>query len=306
MVPCLVVAMKKQSQPKPGFVSDQVSEARRYYLNLNPSPTAPLTVVCGGVERMQADYVVSRERFPYFGIELVAEGQGELTLHDQPFPLSPGIMFAYGPQTPHRIVNRPPDRMRKYYVDVAGRDAEAALTAAGLLQRKPLRVARMHELVELFELLDHEAGGDSSVVGDVCEQVLRLLLVKIRQCSLAEGVVLPRAYATYERVRDYIETHYLSLTTAEAVAAQCDLTPIHLSRLFRRFGGVGVYQFLLRKRMNRAAEMLLEDRMLVKEVADRLGFADAFQFSRAFKRVYGIPPNHLVANRLAAGDKRRR
>lgn len=289
--------MKQPSKPEPDFVSDQVFEARRYYLNLNPSQSSDLTVVCGGVERTRSDYLINRDGFEYYGIEMVTEGCGDLTLGDQTFQLSPGIMFAYGPRTPHRIAARPPQRMRKFYVDFDGRDAPSLLSTAGLLSGRPLRVTRMHELVELFEMLDREARRNSDSTEQVSAQVLRLMLIKIQDCCLTESPAVPRAYATYQRVRELIEEKYMQLHTVEAVAAECDITPIHLSRLFRRFGGVGAYRFLLRKKMNHAAEMLIEDQMLIKEVADRLGFSDAFQFSRAFKRVYGIPPKQWIRSR---------
>ncbi|TWT92636.1 helix-turn-helix transcriptional regulator [Neorhodopirellula pilleata] len=281
---------------EPEFVSRQVTEARRYYLNLNPSPSDPLCVVCGGVERMRPDYVVERDRFAFFGLELVVEGHGELTLDDHSFQLSPGMLFAYGPKTPHRIVNKPSQRMRKYYVDIAGFDAEKMLGEAGLLNSHPLRVPHYHELSELFEMLDREAHGNGDTAGEICEQIVRLILVKVRVGCLEESPTVPRAFATYERVRDHIESNYLAINTIEELAQQCDLTPIHLSRLFRRFAGTGAYQYLLRKKMNRAAELLVEDQMLVKQVALQLGFSDAFQFSRAFKRIFGIPPKHLVAS----------
>ena len=47
----------------------------------------------------------------------------------------------------------------------------------------------------------------------------------------------------------------------------------------------------------RLAELLLDEGLLVKETAARLGFADAFQFSRAFKRVHGVPPTQLLEAR---------
>lgn len=281
---------------QPDFISDQVTEARRYYLDLNPSESDPLTVVCGGVERVRADYEVKRDQFAFYGIELVAEGSGELTLNDGTFQLSPGSLFAYGPQTAHRIVNTRPDRMRKFYVDIAGHQAEDLLKASGLLDRRPLQVMQTYEFVELFEMLDREANGNGESPGEICEQIVRLMLTKIRLGCVAETSSIPRAYATFERVRSHIEENFLCLNTVEQVAVQCDLTPIHLSRLFRRFAGTGAYQFLLRKKMNRAAEMLVEDELLVKQVAERLGFSDPFQFSRAFKRVYGIPPKQLVAS----------
>lgn len=284
------------TEQEPDFVSRQVTEARRYYLNLNPLESDPLSVVCGGVERMRADYVVERDRFSYYGIELVVAGSGELTLDDQIYQLSPGMMFAYGPQTPHRIANKPPEQMRKYYVDIAGSDAEKMLQQAGLFDSHPLRVPHFHEISELFEMLDREAHGNGDTAGEICEQIVRLMLVKARVGCLEESPTTPRAFATYERVRSHIDENFLTLNTIEEVAAQCELTPIHLSRLFRRFAATGAYQYLLRKKMNRAAELLVEDQLLVKQVAHELGFSDAFQFSRAFKRVFGIPPKHIVAS----------
>ncbi|MCM2369290.1 AraC family transcriptional regulator [Aporhodopirellula aestuarii] len=291
------------SAPEPGaeptFVSQQVSGARRYYLDLNPAPQSALTVVCGGVERMTPEYMVSRTQFPFYGIEMVTEGAGKLELDGNTFSLQPGVVFAYGPRTHHRIWTDSVHTMRKYYIDIAGRQTKRRLTDAGLLDSKPLRVIALHEFVEIFESLDREARSDSEWTPDVCRSLAELLMLKIRQRRVGEGQAISRAYDTYRRVRDEIEENYMELRTAEDVAAKCDLSPIHVSRLFKRFGGVGAYQFLLRKKMNHAAELLIEERLLVKEVADRLGFSDAFQFSRAFKRVYGIPPKELTKVRSA-------
>lgn len=68
---------------EPDFVSPQTYDARRFYLDLQPSSSHPLTVVCGGVERMNDDYVVQRDDFPFFAIEWVSEGIGLLTIARQ-------------------------------------------------------------------------------------------------------------------------------------------------------------------------------------------------------------------------------
>ena len=34
--------------------------------------------------------------------------------------------------------------------------------------------------------------------------------------------------------------------------------------------------------------------MMVKQAAEQLGFSSQFQFSRAFKRVYGVSPDHFI------------
>jgi iron complex transport system substrate-binding protein len=46
----------------------------------------------------------------------------------------------------------------------------------------------------------------------------------------------------------------------------------------------------VRLKMNLAAQRLQSPDSSVKEVAEEFGFSDPFNFSRAFKRIFGIPP----------------
>jgi AraC-like DNA-binding protein len=64
----------------------------------------------------------------------------------------------------------------------------------------------------------------------------------------------------------------------------------YLCRLFRRYDHQTPYQFLLRLKMNLAAERLQNPGVLVKQVAAELGFHDPFHFSRAFKSILGLSP----------------
>jgi AraC-like DNA-binding protein len=61
--------------------------------------------------------------------------------------------------------------------------------------------------------------------------------------------------------------------------------------LFRRYDHQSPYQYLLRLRMNLAAEQLHQPGALVKQVAEQTGFDDPFHFSRAFKSVFGLSPD---------------
>ena len=288
----------RPQQEEPAFVSRQVSEARRYYLDLNPGKDAGITVVCGGCERMRPDYVVERSGFPYLCVELVTEGAGTIELNGRRQKLSPGMVFAYGPGVAHVIRTDPKRPMRKYYVDFVGREAQRLLDETGLGDWSALRVAEPLELVEVFDALDREARDDDGPLArDLCATLLRLLLLKIRSRVLGEGAGGPRAFATYQQVRRHIEEHHERLRTIEDVARACHVTPMYVARLFSRFARTGAYRFLLRLRMNRAAELLIDDGLMVKEVADKLGFPDAFTFSRAFKRIHGVPPSGLVGKR---------
>jgi AraC-like DNA-binding protein len=64
--------------------------------------------------------------------------------------------------------------------------------------------------------------------------------------------------------------------------------------LFRRFDHASPYQFLLRLKMNSAAERLQAPGVAVKQVAQEMGFSDPFHFSRVFKKALGLTPAQYV------------
>ena len=64
----------------------------------------------------------------------------------------------------------------------------------------------------------------------------------------------------------------------------------YLCRLFRHYDKQSPYQYLLRLKLNIAAERLQKPGGLVKQVAKDIGFTDQFHFSRVFTSVFGLSP----------------
>src|ERR1700724_2398159 len=75
-----MASAQSRSGKLPYFVSTQVTEARRYFLELATKPGREIVVVCGGCERVGPDYLVDRSTFPFLVVEFVAEGAGSLEL----------------------------------------------------------------------------------------------------------------------------------------------------------------------------------------------------------------------------------
>lgn len=282
----------------PAFVSRQVVSARRWFLNLRPARPdrqPEIAVVCGGCERVRADYFLDRSDFPYCCIEFVAAGRGTLTLRGRDHDLVPGSVFAYGPGIPHAIRTDPRARLRKYYVDFIGTAAVARMQAARIPAGSVLRVPQSREINEIFELLQQSGLTHSSHAPALCGQLLGVLLTKIAERGLRADDVDPKAFETYERFRVHLTREHRRFRGVAEAARDFQISTAYACRLFRRFDTTSPYQYLLRTRMNLAADLLARresggDRMLVKQVAADLGFADPYQFSRAFKRVLGVSP----------------
>jgi len=285
--------MKARQQAEPLFISRQVEEARRFYFGMDVVPADDLVMVCGGWERVSKDYTIQRETFPWLGLEFVAGGHGTLRMGSEIHGLERGCVFAYGPGVAHRIETDADERLSKYYLNFTGREAADLLSAVMLVPGTCRRAGNADELEETLAMMILDGGRSRPQSPLIAALQLRTFLLKLSGDELIEGETDRRAQQTLRRSLAYIDQNFLETATVEQVAAACHVSPSHLTRLFIRFGYGPPYRYLLRKKMVHAAVLLDSGRLLVREVAERLGI-DAFQFSRVFKRVHGISPSEFV------------
>lgn len=74
------------------------------------------------------------------------------------------------------------------------------------------------------------------------------------------------------------------------MAQRCDVSAEHLARLFVRYTGEGPNKLLFRLRMNKAAHLLTDSNQSIADIAEDVGYNDAFAFSKAFRRDFGCSP----------------
>jgi AraC-like DNA-binding protein len=277
-------------QAQPEFFSPQTREARRFYLDLSPPAATPLAVVCGGYESCTPDYAIHRATFPYYSLELVARGRGSLRLGSQSFDLAPGAVFSYGPGVAHDIATSRDEPLEKYFVDFTGRRAARLLTQHRFAPGSFAEVPTESDLQYVFEWLIRDGARGSSYVQPLCTALLEYIIVRIADSLVPSETRPARAMATYLRCRDYITQHFADLRSVDEVVDRCGIDQAYLCRLFRRFDHQTPYRYLVRLKMNWAAERLRDPQVLVKQVAAEAGYEDPFHFSRTFKNVFGISP----------------
>lgn len=290
-------AMKPRPQAKPNpsatpaFFSADVAEARRFYLDLNPPKSTPLAVVCGGIEHCTPDYGIQRSTFPFFSIEYVARGGGDLKLKGRSYLLQPGRVFSYGPGISHRIVGNEAAPLVKYFVDFVGTHAEDLLGSCRLQGGRVSQVFPSNTLQPIFDELIQSGLRVQPESAELCVKLLECLALRIAGARAPLEGAETLAFATYQQCRRHIEQHFLQLRTLEQIARECYVNNAYLCRLFRRYDSQSPYQYLLRLKMKFAAERLQQPDALVKNVAEEAGFADPFHFSRVFTAVLGLSPS---------------
>jgi AraC-like DNA-binding protein len=78
--------------------------------------------------------------------------------------------------------------------------------------------------------------------------------------------------------------------TIGQLAQECGLSPGYFARAFRRTMGAAPHQWLMRKRIERARELLLTGTLDLADVALVCGFVDQSHFTRVFAKHQGAAP----------------
>jgi AraC-like DNA-binding protein len=151
------------------------------------------------------------------------------------------------------------------------------------------RLARLHAVAETAR-------------SKFCAQVEWLDLlgeVVTRYCSV-QGPRMPneRESARIRRIREMIEANCDAPLSLDCLAAEVQVSPYHLIRLFKAHTGVSPHAYLIARRLRRA-KVLLDRKESAAEVAAAAGFVDQSHFIRHFKAAYGFTPGQYAAARFA-------
>lgn len=88
----------------------------------------------------------------------------------------------------------------------------------------------------------------------------------------------------------YIDSRLEAKLTLKEVAGHFEFSPNYLGQLFKEETGEHFSDYLIRARINRSCELLLDPMLKVYEIADRMGYKNILYFNRQFKTVTGMTP----------------
>ena len=149
----------------------------------------------------------------------------------------------------------------------------------------PLGVALTRQV--LSELYASPSAGNEAYVGALVNALkAHILRGPVSASTIDFPVSTFSAYRVHHIMNRIIrqpeEEHRLA-----DLADEAGLTPSHFCRVFRRATGLSPHQFVLKVKMERAQQMLVQTAMPLSGIADSLGFTSQSHFSRAFRQFSG-------------------
>ncbi len=114
-------------------------------------------------------------------------------------------------------------------------------------------------------------------------------------------IFLARSYRAYDDFADsrvwrlantiaYMDENFYSALEVDDLARRAQLSTSHFCREFKASMGTSPIDYLLRRRIAKACELMRDPAQSLTEIGIEVGFSDGNYFSRQFKRVMGLPP----------------
>ena len=140
---------------------------------------------------------------------------------------------------------------------------------------------------------------ESRVLGPA---IVREILYRILLADA--GQTLRALFARHGRLRqiqrsiEHIHRHYALPLSVALLAELAGMSSSAFHESFKAVTGYAPIQYLKNTRLHQARHLLLQDGHNISQAAYAVGYASPSQFSREFKRLFGLPPR-AASQRLA-------
>ena len=215
---------------------------------------------------------------PYAALSYRVSGTGDFTIDGRKFFISPGDILFIPANMPYRVDYSVSESIVANLNDCNYPDAET------FSFRNPAECELCFQRLMKEWKETHSANRAKSAIYDILE--------RLDNDSRASTEA-----TAFDVCLQYIDAHYCepSLDIA-SICRDCFVSPSSLHRAFVRYFGIPPKQYITKLRMNKALNLLAENRHTVKEIAYLCGFEDEKYFSRLFSGKYGYPPSKLLGN----------
>lgn len=128
---------------------------------------------------------------------------------------------------------------------------------------------------------------------DVLNQVLGEIIKREETCTAETGTLETEAEnaTVMKQIWKEIQESYMEDITLNSLADKYNISASRLSTRMKESFGMSFSKYLTSMRIQKAKELLADDRLSLEQIADMVGYQDYFYFIKVFKKVTGVSPS---------------
>ena len=248
---------------------------------------------------------VKFHQHPFYELFFLLDGNVDYTIEGKTYKLRPGDILLtnsldihrpeiYPGKTYERIVlwleDRFFDRIRANGDDLAACFADAARKDYRRIRPDQARLLRMRTLCkQISQTQESQALGSRTLV---CAYLFEFL-VEVCRCYFDASDSFQEEVTEDEKINgilDYINRNISSDLSLDKISSEFYISKFYLSKQFKYFTGMSLYQYIIKKRVTISRDML-RNGASVTDACMACGFNDYSNYLKAFKREFGCNPS---------------
>lgn len=238
----------------------------------------------GVTEKCQA--VVDKQFEGYYSFQFMEAGSLEIGYDQEYFPVDGAWFWAAYPGPHIRFHTSPGHTWHHRYVAFQGATAKIWMNQ-GLLPQYPQAALPGRNYGDRFDELILLSQNYSSWSHRRAINLLEGLLLELAQARSQVGNSEPWLEKLLQQLH---QQKYFSFDYHQ-FARQNGMALSTLRRRFRLATGISLHTYVMEIRISRARDLLGETELPLKEISDKLNYADIGYFSRQFRECTGVTPS---------------
>ncbi|WP_105614680.1 response regulator transcription factor [Vallitalea okinawensis] len=146
-----------------------------------------------------------------------------------------------------------------------------------------VKPTKFNELVSCFSKLKDELDQEQ-IVNETSEEESETIIEETYHDNIIKDI------------NQYIHNNITTATLEEA-ALIVHMSPQHLSKFYAKYADENFSSYLLKVRMEKSKELLKDYKYKTYEISEMVGYQNAKNFTRAFKKYYSMTPRQFRLNK---------
>jgi len=275
------------------------------YNNLQTSQLSPVVGMCRLItEDIKNSDLKNYEQASqgYYEVEFIIEGSGSILINDQEYKVNANnIIFKKPTQTCHRICTYKSYLVRFAIAAPCRHDMYSArrrvvIYTNSLVDQIPTLTCTNYadKYIPLFNSLLNEFSNPtaaSDLFMKICIlQIISTLYMETLNALNENAIPLTCYHTKVKKALDYINKNIHNKITLDQLSAYVNVSKNHLLKIFSDTVGMTPNEYITKKRLDMAKEMLMMTDSSITQIATSCGFDNTTYFSYLFKKHTNLSP----------------
>lgn len=265
--------IRKAKQEKSAiFVKYDEIIINKKYSDINP--------LIFGTENCEKGHAFGPYVRTYWLLHFVSQGAGTFTIRGKEYPVKPGQIFVI-----------PPYEETYYQADMNTPWTYTWIgftTSITLPEAFESPVIHCPEADKIFRKMFRCSQYKNGKSAYLCSCLWELI------SALSEAGEVTNDYV--DKAKSMIDSEYMTDLSITSIANSLNINRSYLFSLFKKQLGISPRQYLIRVRLEKAAELMTVYQKSITISALSVGYQDIYNFSKVFKLHYGVSPRTYCAN----------